>query len=64
MICNDLQPSSIVEDHGFLKFLYALDQRCEPPSRRVVMRSLIPTKYETMKQELKLKLSEVLFFNH
>ena len=61
MICSDLQPSSIVGNSGFLKFLHALDQRYEPPSRRTVMRSLLPGKYEALKTALKSKLSEIKY---
>ena len=61
MICHDLRPGSMVDDSGFLKFVYALDQRYEPPSRRTVMRSLLPAKYETISKELKAKLSEVKY---
>ena len=61
MICSDLQPSSIVGNSGCLKFLHALDQRFEPPSRRTVMRSLLPGKYEALKTTLKSKLSEIKY---
>ena len=61
MFCTDLRPGSMVGDRGFLKFLYALDQRYEPPSRRSVMRSLLPAKYEILKRDLKLKLSNIKY---
>ena len=59
MLAVDLQPASIVEDRGFLTFLHAIDPKYEPPSRRTIMRSMLPGYYERVKEEVKAKLSDV-----
>ncbi len=61
MLATDLQPASLVEDKGFLRFLLAIDPKYQPPSRRTIMRSLLPVKYQEIRQKLKGKLSEVNF---
>ncbi len=61
MIALDVQPTSIVEDKGFLKFVNALDPRYEPPSRRTIMRSMLPARYESIRDELKDQLTSVRF---
>ena len=50
MLATDMQPASIVEDKGFQKFVAALDSRYELPSRRTIMQSLLPDKYEETKK--------------
>ena len=52
MVVTDLQPSSVVEDSGFGRLVSVLDPRYELPSRRTVMRNHLPSKYETIKQQL------------
>ena len=59
MLAGDLQPASIFEDKGFLNFLRVIDSKYQPPSRRSIMRSLLPDQYQTTKQELKAKLAEI-----
>ncbi len=61
MLATDLQPASIVEDKGFLNFLHVIDPKYQPPSRRTIMRSLLPDHYEKTKQELKAKLAEAKY---
>ncbi len=56
MIVTDLQPTSVVEDNGFQKFVSVLDPRYELPSRRTVVRSLLLEKYTSVKQTLKIEL--------
>lgn len=56
MIVTDLQPTSVVEDNGFQKFVSVLDPRYELPSRRTVVRSLLLEKYTSVKQKLKMEL--------
>ena len=53
MIVTDLQPASIVEDDGFLKFLKVLDPKYIPPSRRTIMRDLLPRLYAKKEQEVR-----------
>ena len=52
MITTDLQPSSIVEDSGFKKFVRTLDPQYEMPSRRTIMRKILPAKYEEVRESL------------
>ena len=59
MITTDLQPISIVEDKGFQKFTTLLDSHYEPPSRRTITRSMLPTKYEETKKRVQQKLEEM-----
>ena len=50
MVSTDMQPSAIVEDKGFKKFVSLLDPKYQPPSRRNLMRR-IPVK-EIVKNKL------------
>lgn len=47
MIVTDLQPPSIVEDKGFKNLMKIMDGRYHLPSRRTIMRDLLPQKYQT-----------------
>ena len=62
MIALDIQPTSIVEDEGFLKFIKAIDTRYEPPSRRTIMRSTLPQRYESIKDSLMSQLGSVEYY--
>ena len=57
-IAVDIQPTSIIEDKGFHKFVNALDPRYAFPSRRTIMRSMLPAKYEHVREGLKDQLSQ------
>ena len=46
MIVVDMQPTSIVEDRGFQKFVSSLDARYRPPSRKTIVGTLLPQKYK------------------
>ncbi|KAK3872140.1 hypothetical protein Pcinc_022761 [Petrolisthes cinctipes] len=59
MITTDLQPASIVEDYGFQKFVSGLDPRYEMPSRRKIMRDMLPSAYNSAKASLKKLLEEI-----
>ena len=59
MLVADFQPASIVENEGFLRFLKAIDQRYQPPSRRTLMRDHLPQLYEEKVAELKEKLVSI-----
>ena len=61
MLAIDLQPASIVEDTGFLKFLQVVDPRYHPPSRRTIMRSLLPAQHQEIEQRLKDRLAVANF---
>ena len=61
MVALDMQPVSIVEDLGFLKFLRALDPRYQPPSRKTLSHSIIPQKYEEMKRKLLGELEKLKY---
>jgi len=59
MIATDIQPMSVVEDKGFQfqEFVNALDPRYVLPSRRTITRSMLPARYEHVRDELKVQLS-------
>ena len=57
MITTDMQPPSIVEDRGFVKFIKVTEPRYQLPSRRTIMRKLLPDKYSTLKDEVMKKNS-------
>ena len=61
MVALDMQPVSIVEDLGFLKFLRTLDLRYQPPSRKILSHSIIPQKYEEIKQKLLGELEKLKY---
>ena len=59
MIAADLQPPSIVEDHGFLNYTSLLDPRYQPPSRRTLARRIIPEKYDKVRSSVKERIKAV-----
>jgi len=61
MIVLDMQPASIVEDKGFPTFIEVVDSKYIPPSRRTIMRSLLPDVYGHRKQCLMGDLAAVKF---
>ncbi|CAH1106703.1 unnamed protein product [Psylliodes chrysocephalus] len=52
MIVKDLQQFSIVDDSGFRKLILELEPSYKFPSRQTFTQSLLPKKYETVKQTL------------
>ena len=56
-----MQPASIVNDKGIQDFLEVVDIYNNPPSRRTIMRSLIPDMYEHAKSSLMGILEQVEF---
>ena len=52
MIVTHMQPLSIVENKGFLKFVYVTEPGYQLPSRCTIMQKLIPDKYPTTKDEV------------
>ena len=62
MIAIDMQPVTIVEDTGFQSLVRLLDSRYQLPSRRHIMRSLLPADmYTTRDGEIK---RELLLISH
>jgi hypothetical protein len=59
MVVNDLVLPSMIEDNGFNNFVSALDPRYVLPSRKTLMRSLIPTRYNLVKASFLQQLREV-----
>ena len=53
MIVKDIQPFSVVEDEGFNDFVKALNPRYKLPSRRTLVRTIIPRLLTTAKQDLR-----------
>ena len=56
MICVDMQPTSIVEDKGFKKFLAVIDSRYQPPSRLTITRANLPKKYDNIREKVQKDL--------
>ena len=56
MVARDMQPSTIVEDKGFNKFVHLLSPKYQLPSRRSLMRKM-PAKYDVVRQEVKDELN-------
>lgn len=56
MISKDMQPVSIVEDRGFQALMNAADPLFVIPSRRTVMRDLLPQMYATVAVDVKKNL--------
>ena len=56
MIAADLQPLSIVEEHGFLNYSSLLDPWYQPPSRTIARR-ILPEKYEEVRGLVKTRLT-------
>lgn len=54
-----MQPLSVVENEGFIKFVKELDPRYQLPSRSTITRSLLPKKYEKLKDAVKRELTQV-----
>lgn len=52
MIVRDMQPASVVEDTGFCNLLSVLDPRYTPPSRRTIMRSLLPKRESSVRERV------------
>ena len=59
MIAIDMQPATIVEDTGFQSLVRLLDSRYQLPSRRHIMRSLLPDMYTTRAGEIKRELLQI-----
>ena len=59
MIAIDMQPATIVEDTGFQLLVHLLDSRYQLPSRRHIMRSLLPDMYTTRAKEIKRELLQI-----
>ena len=58
MIATDLQPLSIVEDKGFIKYTSLLDPRYQLPCRKTVSTKLLPAKYQEASELLMTKLGD------
>jgi hypothetical protein len=54
-----MQPLSVVENEGFIELVKVLDPRYQLPSRSTITRSLLPKKYERLKDDVKLELAQV-----
>ena len=59
MIARDMQPATIVEETGFQSLVRLLDSRYQLPSRRHIMRSLLPDMYTTRAKEIKRELLQI-----
>ena len=59
MIVNDMQPVSICEDQGFIQLVHQLDSRYPIPSRRTLMREMLPKRYDEKRLEIQTVLNDV-----
>ena len=59
MIAIDMQPATIVEETAFQLLVHLLDSRYQLPSRRHIMRSLLPDMYTTRAGEIKRELLQI-----
>lgn len=59
MIAIDMQPTTIVEDRGFQKFVSSLDPRYQPPSRKTIAHTLLPQKYKEVADKVRAGLDMV-----
>lgn len=56
MITNDMQPVSI---QGFIQLVHQLDSRYPIPSRRTLMREMLPKRYDEKRLEIQTVLNDV-----
>ena len=59
MMIHDFQPYSFLEDKGFVKLMHQLEPRYEIPYRTTFSRSIVPSIYKEVKQQVELKLKDV-----
>ena len=59
MICVDMQPFSIVDDNGFIKFVNALDPKYQLPCGRTVTDTLLPLLFNECNKALNEVLKDV-----
>jgi len=59
MIVVDFQPLSIVEDQGFREFVSGLDPSFVIPSRHMLSRELLPSRYQEAVVKIKDTLNKV-----
>lgn len=58
MLATDMQPAQVVDDQGFRRFVKDLDPRYELPSRRTIMRDMLPSLYREEIDKLNTELSK------
>ena len=58
MIATDMQPSSVVNDKGFVLLVHELDLCYTLPSAKVLTQTLMPAAYAKAKESLTAKLSD------
>ena len=59
MMIHDFQPYSFVEGKGFIKLMHQLEPCCEIPHRTTFSRSVVPSIYKEVKQQVEWKLTDV-----
>ena len=59
MMIHDFQPYSFVEDKGFIKLMHQVEPRYEIPHRTTFSRSVVPSIYKEVKQQVESKLTDV-----
>ncbi|XP_017888665.1 zinc finger BED domain-containing protein 1-like, partial [Ceratina calcarata] len=59
MICQDLQPLSIVDDKGFIELLRELEPRYQFPSRNTLRHTILPQVYKSVKDLIMKNLQQI-----
>lgn len=62
MITVDLLPGSVVEGSGFREFVRCLDSRFELPSKKSIMKTMLPELAEEVKNKIKLEVVIASYF--
>lgn len=57
-ICKDMRPYSVVENPGFCEMIKTLEPRYQIPSRPHFSEKVVPALYESIKNDVKLSLSQ------
>lgn len=61
MITVDMHPPSIVEDPGFQSLVHLLDPRYLLPSKKHIMKTLLPSVYSQRMEEVRQELAQVSY---
>lgn len=61
MICNDMQPKSIVENEGFKRLISYLEPRYTMPTRKTFSRKILVQMYETTLKQVQNELMNIQY---
>lgn len=63
MITVDLLPASVVDGSGFKEFVRCLDSRFELPTKKTIMKTMLPELAEEVKNKIKLEVVIASYFS-